>query len=371
MNRREFVQGSAAVGAVAAIAAASPTYASASERPIRIDAEGASGSPELDDDGIFRATPRLLKALHDGTVNVFSLTLGDPGNGSNRFQRAVGGVAWLDKVIAGNGTFLLKVERGRDLIAARDTRHLGIIYTIPDSTCLEGEASKVETFQSLGVRMMQLTYNKRNLAGDGCMEKANAGISEFGGEVIAAMNKSRLLLDLSHAGPQTMADAIAASKAPSVISHSGCRALVDLPRNTRDEEMRALADRGGVFGVYMMPFLRIGAQPQRDDFLRHVEHARNVCGEDHIGIGTDNPLFGYVIDDAARKPQREFYEDRAKQGIAAPGEGADVFNLVEGYNDIGRYDGVAADLKSRGWTSAQVDKLLGNNFARVFTEVWG
>jgi membrane dipeptidase len=168
-----------------------------------------------------------------------------------------------------------------------------------------------------------------------------------------------------------MSEGIAASKVTPVISHSGCHALVDLPRNTRDEEMRALADKGGVFGVYLMPFIRAHGQPQREDFLAHVEHARKVCGEDHIGIGTDNPLFGYVIDDQARRVQREFYENRARQGIAAPGEAPDVLNLVEGYNDIGRYDRMATDLRQRGWTAIQVDKLLGNNFARVFDEVWG
>ena len=96
----------------------------------------------------------------------------------------------------------------------------------------------------------------------------------------------------------------------------------------------------------------------------------NVCGEDHVGIGTDNPFLGYEINDETRKQQREFYEDRANKGIAAPGEAADVFNLVEGYNDAARYDRLAADLRGRGWSSARVDKVLGDNFARLFAQVW-
>ena len=179
-----------------------------------------------------------------------------------------------------------------------------------------------------------------------------------------------MLLDLSHGGQRTIAEGIAASKAPPAISHSGCRALVDFPRNTHDAEMRALADKGGVFGVYLMPFLRPQGQAMREDLLRHLEHAVKVCGEDHVGIGTDGPVAGVTIDDAARKRQREFYEARAKLGIAAQGEAPDVFNIVDGYNDSARYDRVAQDLRARGWRQARIDKVLGNNWVRLFEEVW-
>jgi len=90
-----------------------------------------------------------------------------------------------------------------------------------------------------------------------------------------------------------------------------------------------------------------------------------------VSIGTDGPLMGFVVDDAARKAQREFYEDRARRGIAAPGEAADVMNLVEGYNDVDRMENIAADLKARGWTAAAIDKVLGGNLLRLFRDVWG
>ena len=96
----------------------------------------------------------------------------------------------------------------------------------------------------------------------------------------------------------------------------------------------------------------------------------NVCGEDHVGIGTDNLLLGFEINDQSRKEQREFYESRAKRGIAVPGEAADVFNVVDGYNDVSRYERLASDLTRRGWSSARVEKVLGGNFVRFFGEVW-
>ena len=371
MNRREFILGSVAAGAAASITAAAPAGASGLQRAIRIDAEGVLEAPELDEAGILHPSPRFVKAIRERTMDAISMTLGEPGNRPDRFRTCVAGIAYMDRIIENNPSFLMKIQKGEDLAVARRSRRLGIFYTFADSTGLEGDASRVQLFQTLGLRMMQLTYNRRNLAGDGCLEKANAGLSDFGREVVAAMNKSRLLLDLSHAGQRTMAEAIDVSEVPPTVSHSGCRALTDLPRNTRDEEMRALAHKGGVFGVYLMPFLRIGAQPLREDLLRHLDHARNVCGEDHVGIGTDNPLFGYEITEAALRQQREFFESRTKLGLVAPGESPDYLMLVDGYNDVDRFDRIATDLKQRGWTAAQIDKLLGDNFARVFAEVWG
>jgi membrane dipeptidase len=266
---------------------------------------------------------------------------------------------------------LAKIENAAGIVEARGRGRVGIVYNFQDTTALEGDAARVATFATLGVKILQLTYNKRNLAGDGCLERANAGLSDFGREVIAKIEEARVLLDLSHAGQRTIAEGIAEAKAPPAITHSGCRDLVDLPRNTFDKEMRALAEKGGVFGVYLMPFLRAKGQPGTEDLLRHLDHAVKVCGEDHVGIGTDNMLLGYTVDDKMRAEHRKFFEDRKARGIAAPGEAVDVLNLVEGYNDAARFDRIAADLKRRGWSAARVDKVLGGNFVRLFGEAWG
>src|SRR5262249_18348244 len=144
--------------------------------------------------------------------------------------------------------------------------------------------------------IVQPTYNRRNLMGDGCLETADGGLSMLGHELIAEINRLNVLLDLSHAGPRTVSDGIAASRAPMAITHTGCRDLVDVPRNTYDRHLRALADRGGVAGIYFMPFLRASGQPHAEDLIRHLEHAVNVCGEDHVGLGTDGILSGIRLD---------------------------------------------------------------------------
>ncbi|HEX8621041.1 MAG TPA: membrane dipeptidase [Allosphingosinicella sp.] len=374
MDRRQFLAGSAAAAALAAFPvkalAQAPSPRAPSDAAIWVDAQGGLDGWDEPQPGRYVPSPKLVQAIRDRRLDLMSMTLGEVGNGPDRFRSAVQSVAEWDALVAENKTHFMKIESVADIRAARASGRMGLIYNFQDTTMLEGDPARVATFAALGVRQIQLTYNKRNLAGDGCLERANAGLSDHGREVIAEIEKAKVLLDLSHAGQRTIAEGIAAAKRPPAITHSGCRNLVDLPRNTFDAEMRALADKGGVFGIYLMPFLRTPGQPGKADLIRHIEHAAKICGEDHIGLGTDGPLFGYEINEETKKKHREFFEDRRKKGISAPGEAADVMNYVEGYNDVGRYATLAADLKARGWTSARIDKLLGGNFVRLWTEAW-
>jgi membrane dipeptidase len=207
--------------------------------------------------------------------------------------------------------------------------------------------------------------------GDGCLEEADGGLSRLGHEFVSEVNRLRIVLDLSHAGRKVISQGIQASKAPMAITHTGCRALVDLPRNTDDVSLRALADRGGVAGIYFMPFLRASGQPHAEDLIRHLEHAVNVCGEDHVGLGTDGYISAVEINDAFRESIRKSVEARRKAGISAPGESPDVVNLIPEYNEPRRFLKLADDLAKRGWSGARVEKILGANFARLFAEVWG
>jgi membrane dipeptidase len=376
MDRREFLKTGAAAGAALWLPAMARAQDAAPPRPpgatsLWVDAQGGVNGFDEVSPGKYAPAARMVEAIRQRRIDLVSMTLGEVGNGPDRFRSAVESIAMFDRVIGEHPTLLAKVESAADIGAARAAGRVGLVYNFQDTTALEGDAARVATFGALGIKVMQLTYNKRNLAGDGCLERSNAGLSDFGREVIAQIEAQKLLLDLSHAGQRTIAEGIAAAKRPPAITHSGCRDLVDYPRNTYDREMRALAAKGGVFGVYLMPFLRRSGQPQRDDLLRHLDHAVKVCGEDHVGIGTDNPLLGYTIDEESRATHRRFFEDRQKRGVAAPGEAADVMNYVEGYNDGARYDRIAADLRRRGWSSARVDKVLGGNWLRLFGEAWG
>lgn len=340
-----------------------------SETAIWLDAQGSPGIDKAPD-GKYRASPAWLEAIDRRQIDSICFSVGDVGNGPNRFKTAVEHIAIFDAVIASHSDKLLKVNRASDFLEARKNGRCSLTYNFQDITALEGDLDKVEVFKALGVKTIQLTYNKRNLAGDGCLEASNAGLSDFGRQVIAKINEQRVLLDLSHASQRTIAEGIAASKAPPAITHSGCLALANNPRNVGDTEMRALAEKGGVFGLYLMPFLRTAGQPQREDLIRHIEHALNICGEDHIGIGTDNPIMGHVINAETREAHRKWFEDRRSKGIAAPGEAPDIFYYVEGYNGVDRFERIADDLRARGWSAARIDKLLGGNFVRLYHDVW-
>jgi len=180
-----------------------------------------------------------------------------------------------------------------------------------------------------------------------------------------------MLLDLSHGGAKTMAEAAAFAKRPLVISHTASRALTDHPRNTGDATIKAVADKGGVVGVYFMPFLTLDSHPKGSDLIAHIEHVASVAGEDHVGIGTDNGVLPLLVDEEAKKRNREWANERIKAGIASPGEGPDVFPMVADYNSIDRYRRLAGDLAKRGWSQSRLEKLFGGNFLRVYRDAWG
>ena len=333
----------------------------------------ALGGPGMNDPSIPDGTPLSAKDIVDvrsSDVTAVNVTVNVPGNGLDRFEKTIANIAsWEHELVAHPDVFL-KVLNSGDLTHAKSTHRMGLIFGCQDTTMLDGELKRLAIFYDLGVRICQPTYNRRNLMGDGCMETADGGLSRLGYEFVAEVNRLQMLLDLSHAGPRTIAEGIAASTAPMAITHTGCRALVDLPRNTSDSSLKALADRGGVAGIYFMPFLKAAGQPHAEDVIRHLEHAVDVCGEDHVGLGTDGTIGGAVINEAFIAAERKEHEDRVNAGVAAPGETADVFTLIPEYNDPRRFKTLADDLAHRGWPSSRIEKILGKNFARLFAEVW-
>ena len=376
MKRRDFLLGTATaatlVGARGLRAADSGSYgAHRYSKAIVIDGLGGPGGfhPELPDDAPW--TEGDVADARASGVTAVNLTINEVGNGPDRFEKTVRYIALIERELASHPDVFMKILRGSDLAAARDSHRLGLIFGCQDTSMLEGDLGRLTLFHGLGVRIAQPTYNLRNLMGDGCLEEADGGLSRLGYEFVSEVNRLRIVLDLSHAGRKVIAQGIRASKAPMAITHTGCRALVDLPRNTDDDSLKALADRGGVAGIYFMPFLRTSGQPHAEDLIRHLEHAVNVCGEDHVGLGTDGTLSGIEINDAFRDSMRKFVEARRKAGISAPGESPDVVNLIPEYNEPRRFLKLADDLARKGWSSARIEKVLGANFARLFADVWG
>jgi membrane dipeptidase len=179
------------------------------------------------------------------------------------------------------------------------------------------------------------------------------------------------MVDLSHSGRQICLDAARASSRPISINHTGCRALTDLPRNKTDEELKLVADKGGFVGIYSMPFLNLSGHATAADVVAHIEHALQVCGEDHVGIGTDGGTT--QIDDlgAYKAALAKEHDDRVKAGISAPGERADTYPFVEDLRGPDQYRKLARLLAARGHKSARIEKILGGNFLRYARDIWG
>ena len=373
IDRRRFLAASSALVAMSLpVMAATGKRGYAKDKYARAVVIDALGGPGGDEETSTQQTlsPRALADIKASGVTATNITVHNPGNAPHMFEDAVTSLASWNEEIGLHPEHLLKVLSGGDLQAAKTTHRLGLIFGFQDTNMLEGDLTRVAVFHGLGLRIIQPVYNRRNAMGDGCLEPADGGLSTLGRELIQELNRLNILLDLSHAGPRTIAEGIAASKSPMAITHTGCRALVDLPRNTHDSSLKALADRGGVAGIFFMPFLRNSGQPHAEDVIRHLEHAVNVCGEDHVGLGTDGFISETPLNEKNAEAQRKFFEARQKAGIAAPGEAADVFNLVPEYNDPLRFFNLANDLSARGWPDARIEKILGGNFARLFQEVW-
>jgi membrane dipeptidase len=372
-NRRRFIAAAGAtVLSAPAFSATRGSYSITSyESAMVIDALGGPGefNPAASPDDAWSA--RVVADARASGLTAANLTVNEVGNGPHRFEEAVRDIARVDREIQLHPDAFLKVLSASDLRLAKSSRRLGLIYGFQDTSMLDGDLSRLSVFQGLGVRIFQLTYNRRNLMGDGCIETADGGLSSLGHEAIAELNSRRLLLDLSHAGPRTITEGIAACKSPLAITHTGCRALADSPRNVSDESLKALAEKGGVAGIYFMCFLRYLEQPHSEDVIRHLEHAVNVCGEDHVGIGTDSSISAMPVDDAFRAEHRKTIADRIKAGVSVAGESPDVLNVIPEYNSPRRFLTLADDLGRRGWPSGRIEKVLGANFGRLFGDVWG
>lgn len=318
------------------------------------------------------ADPPISNALAAATAASGLTLISETIGGSSTLEALVARAKRVDAAIATRPDQYLRVNTAADLRAAKDSGRMGIAYDIQGTAELGDDPALVAWLKGAGVRTVQLTYNLHSAAGDGCMVANDAGITHFGRAVVAEVNRLGLLIDVSHVGHRTAAGVVAASAAPPALTHGGCYDVTPHPRNMPDAVLKTLADKGGVFGIYLMPYLRRQGQADKADVLRHIEHAIRVCGEDHVGIGSDGVIPPLDLTPAYREYWRtEVYEPRVRTGVVAPNEGADIFNYVPEYNTAERYYMIGDDLVRRGHSVARVEKILGGNFARLFAQVWG
>lgn len=371
LDRRTMLAGSAAVLAVGpAIAQSGATELSWYDRAIVIDALGGVGDPYAPEDQL-RLSDRAWAEMVATGVTVLRDTVMPVGNGTDSWEVYQKDIALKQNILNANPDRLQLVRTAADILKAKRERKFAVVIGTQDTAMVGGDVNRLVQMKRDGVMTVQLTYNNANLSGDGSLEPRNGGITKLGKATIDRIEKEKLLLDLSHGGARTMAEAAAYAKRPLVISHTGARALADHPRNTADETIKAVADKGGIVGIYFMPFLSLDSHPKGSDLIAHIEHVANVAGEDHVGIATDNGVLPQLVNEETTRKLNAWAKQRMDAGIAAPGEGLNVWPMVADYNSVDRYRRLGSDLQKRGWSEARLEKLFGGNFLRVYRDAWG
>ncbi len=196
-------------------------------------------------------------------------------------------ISYADRIINKLRTVLMKVTCAEDIRRAKKEGRHGIIYNFQNTVALGGggdwdrELDNIDLFYGLGVRVIQLTYNLRNFVGDGCTERYESGLSYFGVAAVERMNMLGILVDTGHCGYQTTLDAVEFSKTPAIATHTGCRGLYDYPRNKTDNELQAIAEKGGYVGIYAYDGFLAKEGGTLKDFLDHIDYVVDLSPAKH------------------------------------------------------------------------------------------
>lgn len=372
MDRRHFV------GLASALPLAVPGALARLDRstPLGLGSRTGVGGqdPVLSIDGLGEIRldypPALLDEIIGSGLRCCVVTAGNPGlYGADALPDTLQEIEAYEAHIEAHPDRLMRIRTIADIDEAAETGRLGIVYYPQNATPLERDPERVDLLWQRGVRILQLTYNHRNLLGDGGSERTNAGLSEYGLEVVARMNAVGMLVDVSHSGEATTMDAIRHSTAPVAITHAGCKGVFDHPRNKTDEALRAMADGGGVIGIVQLnPYLGPRERNTLDDYLDHIQYAVNLCGIDHVAIGSDREH--RTIPDTDEERQKlvdelaRLYPDPS---LAPPVRWP--FFLSE-LNHPRRMETIRDGLVARGFASGDVEKILWGNWYRLFEEVW-
>jgi membrane dipeptidase len=305
----------------------------------------------------------LLRAMLGSGMDAITITLCDPKpEGAEALELAVDSLLQHDRFLARHPALFVKATTVADVDRARRERKLAVFYLYQNTVQFGKDLDRVDLFHRMGLRSCQLTYNTKNHAGVGCWEEG--GITPFGRELITRMNERRMLIDLSHANMRTMAETVTASKAPVIVSHTACMAVHTNRRNTTDENLKAVANRGGVIGICQMrPFLTTKKKDNLHAYFDHLMHAIRVAGIEHVAIGSDR-------DHRVITLTPEYLAELKRE------EGSQVVEnelpyFIDELNGPRRMEVVWDGLVKRGLGSADVERVMGLNLRRVYRDVIG
>lgn len=260
----------------------------------------------------------------------------------------------------------------KDIEDAAKAGKIAIILAFQDPFPIENSLDKLRVFYELGVRVVQLTYNKANYIGTGGLETIDKGLMDFGSRIIKEMNHLGMIIDLSHCSRLTALAAIEESEDPVVFSHACVRNLTESPRNRTDEELKLLAQKGGVIGLSPWGPLcwkkEKGVQPSLDDYIDHVDYVVDLIGIDHIAFGGDSTIDD-SDDSSGIVEQATLYPAVVEEYNKKVGVHPSVRHAI-GFNGAGEIENVVEAMLKRGYKEEDISKFLGGNFLRVISNVW-
>ncbi len=260
------------------------------------------------------------------------------------------------------------VTRVDQIRQAKREGRLGVILGFQNATMIGRDIENLDVLYALGTRNIQLTYNSRNLLGDGCTERTNAGLSDFGVAVVERMGELGIMVDLSHCGEQTSADGIRFSRRPPAFTHTMCKALYEHPRAKSDELLRAMADKGGVTGIAALGYFigpNLGTETTFENYIDHVDHAVNVAGIEHVALCTDYQIRGISV----WATRETWYEPRLRS--FKPSYKVQWPPWIPELDEPRRFRNVAHGLARRGYKADDIEKILGLNWVRCFGANFG
>jgi membrane dipeptidase len=269
--------------------------------------------------------------------------------------------AWSGFVGRAADVFCL-VGRAEDIEHAKAKKKIAVIMGLQNADEFR-EPKDVKAFYEVGLRCAQLTYNTQNLLGSGSTERVDGGISDYGEQIIKAMNEVGMLIDVSHSGDRTTLDAIELSPKPIAFTHSNCRALNNHPRLKTDEAIRKLAAKGGVMGITgVRNFVKDKEPTTVEDIVDHIDHVAKLVGIEHVGIGTDSDLMGYD-----HMPPDQY--ERLKAGYKSSYAFRHKID-TDGFDHPRKMYDLTAALLRRGYSNANIQAVLGGNFRRLLGSTW-
>jgi len=304
-------------------------------------------------------TRKELLAVKASGIDVFH-----PAIGLGNYEEAIIHMSRYNGLIAEHSDILARVDSATDLKELKKSGKIGIILGLQNSDHFR-VVDDVKLFHQMGQRISQLTYNSQNRIASGSTDRIDGGISSYGEQIVKAMNKVGMAVDVSHCGDQTTLDAFELSKQPVLITHSNVRALTKgHPRCKTDEAIQKMAKSGGVMGITAVRNFVTATEPTTiESFVDHIDHVVKITGIEHVGIGTDADLKGYdALPSEAYKVLRGGYKKsygfRDKLDIEGLDHPKKIFDLTEA-------------LIRRGYSDDNIRSILGGNFKRVLSKIWG